>query len=76
MCSEELLVCRIFEQAIDDYKTLTEKNITMDKDSSGFYSIKEIEKFFKGNWCGLLLGMINSELTGRDVLSRIEVQCA
>ena len=46
MRPEEVLVCRIFEQAIEDYKDLKDKKIEREKDNSSCYSIKDIEKFF------------------------------
>ncbi len=74
-CSEEVLVCRIFEQAIEDYRGLKQKNITQNKDNSGAYSTKDIECFFNGKWCTRLLEMIGSEATGKDILHRIQSQC-
>ncbi len=73
---EEILVCRIFEQAIEDYKDLKVKNITQEKDNSSCYSVKDIEKFFNSNWCSRLLEMIDCQLTGKDILGRIKTQCA
>ena len=40
------------------------------------YSIKDIEKFFNGNWCTRLLEMIDCQLTGKDILGKIKAQCA
>ena len=42
MRPEEVLVCRIFEQAIEDYKDLKDKKIEREKDNSSCYSIKDI----------------------------------
>lgn len=72
---EEILICRIFEQAIEDYKELKDKNITGEKDNSSYYSIKDIEKFFGSNWCSRLLEMINCELSGKDILHKVQAQC-
>ena len=76
MRPEELLVCRIFEQAIEDYKELRKKGIEIEKDTSSFYSIKDIERFFSSKWCTRLLEMIDCQLTGADVLNRVKAQCA
>ena len=38
MRPEEVLVCRIFEQAIEDYKDLKDKKIEREKDNSSCYS--------------------------------------
>ena len=48
---EEVLICRIFEQAIEDYKELKQKNVAQNKDNSSAYSIKDIECFFNSKWC-------------------------
>lgn len=72
----EVLICRIFEQAIEDYRELKDKKIAGEKDNSSCYSIRDIEQFFGSNWCTRLLEMIDSELTGNDILSRLQAQCA
>lgn len=77
MRPEEVLICRIFEQAIEDYKDL--KNRKLESRDTGHgteYSIRDIEKFFGSNWCACLLEMINCQLTGKDILSRVQAQCA
>lgn len=76
MRPEEMLICRIFEQAIEDYRELKSKNITGEKDNSSCYSIKDIEQFFSGKWCTRLLEMIGSELTGNDILHKLQAKCA
>lgn len=76
MCPEEVLVCRIFEQAIEDYKDLKNKKVEQEKDASSCYSLRDIEKFFGSNWCARLLEMIDCQLTGKDILSRVQAQCA
>ena len=76
MRTEEELVCRIYEQAMEDYKDLKDKKIEREKDNSSCYSIKDIEKFFNGNWCTRLLEMIDCQLTGKDILGKIKAQCA
>lgn len=73
---EEELICRIFEQALDDYRTLRQKNITQDKDMCSVFSIKDIEKFFTSSWCDTLLSHIGSKLSGHEILSRVQAQCA
>ena len=76
MCSEEFLICRIFEQAIEDYRELRQKDVTQNKDNSGAYSVKDIEHFFNSKWCTRLLEMINSDITGKDILHKVQLQCA
>lgn len=78
MKPEEILICRIFEQAIEDYKELMAGKITqrIDKGTNSCYSIKDIEVFFGSKWCNRLLDMINSNLTGADVLSKVRAHCA
>ena len=73
---EEVLICRIFEQAIEDYKELKQKNVAQNKDNSCEYSIKDIECFFNSKWCTRLLEMINSDITGKDILHKVQLQCA
>lgn len=75
MRPEEVLVCRIFEQAIEDYTELKQKNIQVRKDNSSYYSIQDIERFFSGKWSTELLRMINSELTGKDILQKVKLHC-
>lgn len=72
---EEVLICRIFEQAIEDYKELKQKNVVQNKDNSSAYSIKDIECFFSSKWCTMLLEMINSDITGKDILHKVQLQC-
>lgn len=76
MCPEATLICGIFEQAIEDYRELKDKKISGEKDNSSYYSIRDIETFFNSNWCTRLLEMIDCEFTGRDILKKIEAQCA
>lgn len=73
MLPEEVLVCRIFEQAIEDYTELTQKNIQVRKDNSSYYSIQDIEHFLNSKWSTELLNAINSELTGKDILQKIKL---
>lgn len=75
MQPEEVLVCRIFEQAIEDYTELKQKKIQYRKDNSCHYSIQDIERFFNSKWSTELLRMINSELTGKDILQKVKLHC-
>lgn len=68
----EELICRIFEQAIEDYVFLKNKNIIQYKDRNSMYSLKDIECFFGSSWCAKLLDMIDCQLTGNDILKRIK----
>lgn len=76
MRPEELLICRIFEQAVEDYKDLKEKNIEIKKGNGTGYSFKDIERFFGSIWCSRLLDMIGCNLTGNEILNRVKAQCA
>lgn len=71
MRPEEELICRIFEQAAEDYQFLQKRNVPSWHDDSGFYSVKDIEKFFGGKWCGRLLEMINCNLNGRELYRKM-----
>ena len=73
MCPEEILACRIFEQAIEDYNDLKKNGQEKGHDGSGFYSLKDIEHFFNSKWCARLLDVVNSKLTGQDILSKIQL---
>lgn len=75
MSSEEKLICAIFEQAIEDYKTLKSKRIQRKTEEGLTYSVREIENFFKSGWSSFLLDAINSDLKGRDVLGKVKSQC-
>ena len=74
--AEEVLICRIFEQAIEDYKVLKANKIEKYKSRDCCYSIKDIEKFFDSKWCEHLLELIDSGLTGKDILNKVQMQCA
>lgn len=68
---EETLVCRIIEQAIEDYRELKKQKIEKVKRNGDAYSLKDIEHFFKSNWCDYLLESVHSKLKGKDVLKKI-----
>lgn len=74
MSPEEMLICRIFEQAIEDYTELKAKKLTFRDTNTGYCSISEIESFFDSDWCSDLLGMINLGLNGKEILSKIKVK--
>lgn len=69
-----ILPYQILKQAIDDYKNLKAMDLTWYRDMASFYSIKDIETFFKGKWSTRLLEMIGSNLTGEDILRRLQSQ--
>ena len=70
-----MLVCRIFEQAIDDYRELRRKNIRSNKSDDTYYSIKDIEAFFGGDWCYKLLELTGVRFSGEDILKSIRRLC-
>lgn len=76
MNPEEVLIYKIFEQAADDYAELRKKKTTIKKDCGCYYSIKDIESFFKSNWCARLLDIIDCKCTGIELLNKVRAQCA
>ena len=68
---EQILVCRIFEQAIEDYRFLKQTGAVKLNDCCCDYSVNDIEKFFSSRWCSNLLEAINSKLNGSDILKKI-----
>jgi len=73
---EEMLICKIFEQTIEDYTELKTKNLTSQNGNTGHCSIREIENFFDSNWCSFLLEMINFGLSGKEILEKIKANTA
>lgn len=69
----EALICGIFEQAVEDYRELKKSKILKQKDSSGWYSTRDIEMFFHSEWSTKLLEMIGSETTGDALFQRIRL---
>lgn len=71
----EMLICRIFEQAVEDYRMLKEEGVHKKGSYNvGFCSIDDIESFFNSDWCMRLLKMIDCNLKGIDILSNIQAQ--
>lgn len=76
MRPEEVLICRIFEQAVEDYRDLKKRKIESRDTGHGIeYSIKDIENFFGSKWCGRLLEIIDCNLSGKDILTKLQAQC-
>jgi len=69
----EELVCAIFAQAAKDYADLRKRGVSKSQTlhGDGYYSIKEIEKFFVSPWGAMLLRGIGCKLNGRDVLKMV-----
>lgn len=67
------LIHAIIIQAVDDYKYLKRNNLEhyRDRGSRDTYSVKELERFFKGKWGNALIDSTNINLTGNEVLSKI-----
>lgn len=76
MSAEQLLVCRIFGQAIADYIFLKQKDVKSKTEDGLTYSLRELERFFGSRRCSNLLDMIDTKLSGNDILSKIKSQCA
>ena len=74
MTPEQCLVCRIFEQAIEDYRALKDTGSLKLYDCCLSYSVKDIERFFGSKWCAELLDIIHSKLKGSDILKKIQTQ--
>ena len=61
------LAFEIIIKAIDDYRFLKELGVSkFDFLDEGVISKKEIEDFFRSNWCNFLLSTM--DLTGEDIL--------
>lgn len=75
MTPEQSLACGIFEQAIEDYRLLKKTGAVKLNDCCCDYSVNDIERFFGSRWCSNLLEMMNSNLSGSDVLRKIQTQC-
>ena len=59
----------IIEKAIDDYKRMVKKSGDRYITGNGCYNILEIEKFFKSEYCTMLLSDVG--ITGRDILKEL-----
>ena len=69
----ENLYLAIIEQAIKDYKDLQKRGVKSYNDSyNGKYSIREITRFFKSEWCEHLLTYVNVDFSGEDILNILE----
>lgn len=66
------LIFAIFSQAINDYKNLKISSSTKKRENKDNKTSKEIEKFFKGNWCNELLDGLNVNMTGKEILHKIK----
>lgn len=61
------LAFSIVERAVDDYKLLKRLKLEkLDFYDEGSISKRELEKFFRSEWCDFLLG--NMRITGKDIL--------
>ena len=63
------LTIAIFRQAANDYRDLKVRNLQSKMSvGDGDYSRKEIEKFFKSEWCRELLKNSNCNFNGNDLI--------
>ena len=61
------LACSIINRAVEDYKLLKELNVeTIRFCDRSRVSKKELERFFRSEWCDFLL--CNMRFTGEDIL--------
>ena len=75
---EQIIACAIIERAIRDYNFLVKRNLDMfiqHSNRTGF-SKKEIEKFFKSDWCDSLLNIIGCRVSGLEIFENISAICA
>lgn len=74
MDADKLTAYKIIEQAVFDYKSLKIKGVekikTHKRESS--YSIPELVSFFTGSWCKTLLRELHINLTGEEIMAKIE----
>lgn len=68
------LCLAIVAQAVRDYQDLTRRGKTKaDRGKTRLYDKREIRKFFRSDWCEWLLeGAGSGELTGEDILERLQ----
>lgn len=60
----------IIKRATEDYMILKKSNVDYKRDPKyGEFSIKELEKFFKGDWCNLLLKTVGIDLSGEEIMA-------
>lgn len=75
------LACAIIEMAIDDYRYLRNHNLEYKTSHphgatniGNCYSRVEIEKFFHGWWCDSILGVVNVNMDGSDILRCLKAE--
>lgn len=68
------LCTAILVQAVLDYQDLNKRGLVSRKDKSGTYSKNEIARFFRSDWCELLLSAIGGSFTGEYILSCLRAQ--
>lgn len=67
------LVKGIIKQAAEDYRFLRRKGVKQSGFHHNSYSISEIEDFFNSPLCAALLGTVKSDLSGQDILHRLQM---
>lgn len=72
--SEEMLACAVIEQAIEDLRFLLKRQIDESVTVRGgiAFTKAEVNAFFQGEWCGLLLALIHSGIKGAEIVKKIE----
>ena len=70
--SDTVQICAaILIQAVEDYRELLHKELPAVKDKNGGgFSLDEIESFFEGDWCELIIqdGLRLRSMTGSDFI--------
>lgn len=68
------LVYAIFERAFNDYNHLRKLGVTEHRIKDTKYSIKEIRKFLRSDWCRDLLNSIDADVTGAELIEALQVK--
>jgi len=68
------LVYAIFERAFNDYTHLRTLGVTEHRIKDTKYSIKEIRKFLRSDWCRDLLNSIDADVTGAELIEALQVK--
>jgi hypothetical protein len=69
------LIYEILRRAFDDYAELKKENVTQKSmKDGGKYSLREIRKFLRSEWCQMLLKGIDAKITGEELIEALQMQ--
>ena len=69
------LICAIFQKTYDDYADLKKNKVSAKEiKDEGSYSIREINKFLRSEWCQTLLEILGGHITGVELLDALQKQ--